>query len=588
LKMGSSQKSINVSIFGLFLPLLTFFICLFIIFPPFIHSAYAAEVTLAWDANPEPDIAGYKIFYGLQSKSYSNTVDVGNYTSCVISGLSDGQTYYFAAKAYNAAGYESDYSNEVSARIEDVQADNTDTDGDGLTDYDEQTIYGTDPNKADTDSDNINDGNEIILWGSDWNADYDGDGLLNILDSDADGDGSMDGNEYSQGYDPSDPFNVPPTIDPSDPQGVDDPFIQPVIADNGGSDTSYTGTWGISGGSEPYGTNSYWARDGATYTWNFNPLVSGYYEASMWWTEWPSRSTNIPVAIQHADGTAIVYINQQVDGGQWNTMGKYFFEAGSTYSVTITSQPGPSSTCADAVKFTLTGSNSNNPPTAFIDNISPSPASLGEAVTFVGHGEDTDGDVTIYSWNSDRDGHLSDNASFSHSSLSEGTHTITFTVYDNDGAPSEVVSQILIIQPVIADNGGSDTSYTGTWEISGGSEPCGTNSYWARDGATYTWNFNPLVSSYYEVSMWWTEWPSRSTNIPVAIQHADGTAIVYINQQIDGGQWNTLGEHFFEAGSTYSVTITSQPGPSSTCADAVKFTLTGSNSNNPPTANDDL
>lgn len=42
-----------------------------------------------------------------------------------------------------------------------VNVTGLDTDGDGLTDYDEEHIYGTDPGDADTDNDGINDGDEI-------------------------------------------------------------------------------------------------------------------------------------------------------------------------------------------------------------------------------------------------------------------------------------------------------------------------------------------------------------------------------------------------------------------------------------------
>jgi len=75
--------------------------------------AKAAEITLAWDPNVEQNLSGYKVYSGTASRSYSGSVDVGNWTSCVMSGLEPGRTYYFAAKAYNATGSESDYSSEV-------------------------------------------------------------------------------------------------------------------------------------------------------------------------------------------------------------------------------------------------------------------------------------------------------------------------------------------------------------------------------------------------------------------------------------------------------------------------------------------
>ena len=78
-----------------------------------IGSAYSAQVTLAWDPNTDPDLAGYRIHYGLLSDQYSNSVDVGNQTNYTLSNLTDGKTYYFAATAYDRVGYESDFSNEA-------------------------------------------------------------------------------------------------------------------------------------------------------------------------------------------------------------------------------------------------------------------------------------------------------------------------------------------------------------------------------------------------------------------------------------------------------------------------------------------
>jgi len=80
----------------------------------------AAQVTLAWDPDTDPDLAGYKLYYGNSSASYQSSVDVGNVTSYTLSGLLEGQIYYFAATAYNLSGSESGFSNEVSKAIPDV------------------------------------------------------------------------------------------------------------------------------------------------------------------------------------------------------------------------------------------------------------------------------------------------------------------------------------------------------------------------------------------------------------------------------------------------------------------------------------
>ena len=78
---------------------------------------HAAEVTLAWDPNTEPDLAGYRVHYGLGSRNYDHVMDVGNYTSCVVTGLEQDRTYYFAATAVNMADMESGFSNEVSVAL---------------------------------------------------------------------------------------------------------------------------------------------------------------------------------------------------------------------------------------------------------------------------------------------------------------------------------------------------------------------------------------------------------------------------------------------------------------------------------------
>jgi hypothetical protein len=94
----------------------TFFIVISLCFLININNVYAVQVTLGWDQNNEPDIAGYKIYYGASSGNYTQSKDVQDKTatSCIITSLTAGQTYYFVATSYNNSLVESDYSAEIS------------------------------------------------------------------------------------------------------------------------------------------------------------------------------------------------------------------------------------------------------------------------------------------------------------------------------------------------------------------------------------------------------------------------------------------------------------------------------------------
>ena len=98
-------------------------------------NAESAEVTLAWDGNSQPGVivTGYRVYYGTDGDSYpSKGCEVAN-TTCKVSDLVDGETYYFVATAYNSYG-ESGYSDPVSYTVPDTLEEFTitaSTDGDG-------------------------------------------------------------------------------------------------------------------------------------------------------------------------------------------------------------------------------------------------------------------------------------------------------------------------------------------------------------------------------------------------------------------------------------------------------------------------
>lgn len=83
-------------------------------------TAPANSATLSWDSNTEPDIAGYRVYYGTSPGNYlqpkGSGIVVGG-IGYVVSGLESGVRYYFSVTAYDTSGNESGYALEVSKDI---------------------------------------------------------------------------------------------------------------------------------------------------------------------------------------------------------------------------------------------------------------------------------------------------------------------------------------------------------------------------------------------------------------------------------------------------------------------------------------
>ncbi len=79
----------------------------------------SAELTvpLMWEPSVDPNVAGYRIYYGVTSRNYVTSVDVGNVTSASVSIPAYNTTYYFAATTYDVSGNESDYSDEATYEL---------------------------------------------------------------------------------------------------------------------------------------------------------------------------------------------------------------------------------------------------------------------------------------------------------------------------------------------------------------------------------------------------------------------------------------------------------------------------------------
>lgn len=85
---------------------------------------FPGRATLKWNANTEPNIAGYKIYYGTTPRTgdcprggYTKIIDVNNNTNYTVDKLRNNQTYYFSVTSYNSAKKESCFSQEMSKTI---------------------------------------------------------------------------------------------------------------------------------------------------------------------------------------------------------------------------------------------------------------------------------------------------------------------------------------------------------------------------------------------------------------------------------------------------------------------------------------
>ncbi len=183
-----------------------------LILPASAEIVHSAQVTLAWHANTESDLAGYIVYSKMVSApakdSYNRRIiicDPGADPPCdavlstpgspqyEIDNVSDSDVTYIAISAFDSSGNESRLSNALSY--------NPDTDDDGMADWWELQFF-----------DNLD---------RDGTMNWDDDGLIDLaefehdtdpIDPDSDGDGFSDGHEVGAGTDPNDPTSHPSRV----------------------------------------------------------------------------------------------------------------------------------------------------------------------------------------------------------------------------------------------------------------------------------------------------------------------------------------------------------------------------------------
>lgn len=167
----------------------------------FLNTTFAygsASVSLRWDANDSTP-EGYRVFVreATGQYDYAHPIWENNLTTCTLTGLTEGVTYYFVVRAFEG-GLESADSEEVSytspLTSTDPATDNTPETDTGAETEDEMDL--------DSDGDNVLDAQDMFPNDPGEWADNDNDGVGNNMDTDDDNDGMSDEWEIAYGLDP--------------------------------------------------------------------------------------------------------------------------------------------------------------------------------------------------------------------------------------------------------------------------------------------------------------------------------------------------------------------------------------------------
>lgn len=159
-------------------------------------------------------------------------------------------------------------------------------------------------------------------------------------------------------------------------------LVVEIVVDNvarnmtspGSNAVQLVGNWqqqelGKVGNTNAYCLNFGWGEYGAPYAFTnagqgesravYTPTigVAGEYEVYEWHSFHGNSDAEmqeaaaVPYTIQHRDGTATGTIDQSRRQGQWNRLGKFYFNAGAGASLTLTNKVSSGVVVADAVKF---------------------------------------------------------------------------------------------------------------------------------------------------------------------------------------------------------------------------------------------
>jgi hypothetical protein len=347
---------------------------------------------------------------------------------------------------------------------------------------------------------------------------------------------------------------------------------------------------------------------------------AGNYEVFVWYPVYSGFTTNAPYTINHNGISDTVVVNQSINGGEWISLGVYYFVNDGTENITLLAETADSWVIADAVMF-----NPAPPPDGVVDNsdynfrvqgvwgisaVLPNQFSIDFRYSPSGDGtniatwgiELVNGPATyeVFAWHP-KGSVLATNAPFTinHAGISDtvlvnqsinGSIWTSLGVYEftNSGiegvtlsndADSWVVADAIkfALPDGIVDNLDAGFSMKGTWKIYDGAHYVfgygkDFRFHIAGDGtATASWAAELIDGpNIYEVFIWYPVMPDLATNAEYIINHANRSETILVDQSVNGGGWVSLGRFEFADDGTEVVTLTDN-ADSWVTADAVRF-----------------
>ncbi len=82
-------------------------------------TVYAIDVQLEWDANTESDLAGYRLYHRLSGEEYTDYINIIAPATTITRPYENGR-HYWVLTAYDTVENESDYSNEATVYLQEV------------------------------------------------------------------------------------------------------------------------------------------------------------------------------------------------------------------------------------------------------------------------------------------------------------------------------------------------------------------------------------------------------------------------------------------------------------------------------------